>query len=88
MCAFGGRARATHREDNDLDLAMIVHDKPSGLPLTFYLADRIFKVLEATDIVVSPVLISILTWKEPESHSNPALLHAIKREGIVIPLEP
>lgn len=46
------------------------------------MADTAFDVLLETDVLVSPLPISIDEWAHPETHATPALLRTIERQGI------
>lgn len=81
---FGSRARGTHRPDSDLDFAIIVEEKPSGLKPTFYLADEAYRVMEMTGIVMSAVLVAKSEWLHPETAYNRWLIETIRREGVEI----
>lgn len=82
---YGSRARGTHRPDSDADLAVILRGEPQPVfPVAEEMADVAYDVLLETDIRVSPLPIWLDEWTHPETHSNPALLRRIAKEGIPI----
>jgi len=82
---YGSRARGTHRDDSDADVAVLLKGEPQKLlPTSLAMADVAYDVLLDTGINISPLPVWMEEWEHPENHSNPALLHAIAREGIVL----
>lgn len=82
---FGSRARGTHHEESDTDLALILRgEKTRTLPLQLEMSDIAFDVLLETGVNLSPLAVWESDWEHPERHSNPDLLAAIAEEGIPV----
>ncbi len=82
---YGSRARGTHRQDSDADVAVILRGKPQRvLSAKLGMADVAFDVMLETSILISPLPIWLEEWEHPESHSDSALLRTIRRDGICL----
>ena len=80
---YGSRARGTHHEESDADVAVLLRGKPQGLmTVAMDMSETAFDVLLETDILVSAFPVWLNEWENPEEHSNPTLLHNISRDGI------
>jgi uncharacterized protein len=80
---YGSRARGTHRMDSDADVAVLLKGPHLRvLPTTLAMADASYDVLLETGINISPLPVWLDEWEHPETHSNPALLQNIAREGV------
>lgn len=80
---YGSRARGTHRPDSDADVAVILRVEPQRfLTVKLAMSDLAFDEMLETGILISPLPIWLSEWENPESHSNPALLRNIDREGV------
>lgn len=80
---YGSRARGTHREDSDADVAVLLKgEHQKVMTTTLAMADVAFDVLLETGINISPLPVWLDEWEHPEMHSNPALLQNIAREGV------
>ena len=80
---FGSRARGTHDQDSDADLAIILSGHTQSLMRTSLdLADIAFDVLLETGINITPIPVWLDEWEHPQTHSNPLLLANIARDGI------
>ena len=80
---FGSRARRTHSDDSDADVAVLLRDHSEvDMATRLAMADIAFDVLMDTGVLVTPIPIWMDEWNHPENHSNPQLLDNIKREGI------
>lgn len=80
---FGSRARKTHRQDSDADVAVLLR----GVPMHFVgtkleMDDIAYDVLLETGIRVQPLPVWEQEWAHPERYSNPRLLQNIAREGV------
>jgi predicted nucleotidyltransferase len=79
---FGSRARGDHRPESDADVAVVFRDSPLDYwaeksRLTELTYD--FLVDDGAQIQAWPVTKE--QWEHPESHANPSLLRAMKRDG-------
>jgi len=80
---FGSRARGTHDQDSDADLAIILNGNPQPvLRTSLEMADIAFDVLLETGINITPIPVWLDEWEHPQTHSNPLLLANIAREGV------
>jgi predicted nucleotidyltransferase len=82
---FGSRARGDHKSDSDVDVAVVLADGAFDFwREKMTLADLAFDPIAASEIHVQgwPVLSS--AWDRPETHHNPALIRAMRRDGQVI----
>lgn len=80
---FGSRARKSHRQDSDADIAVLLHGHPGKFISTkLAMADIAYDVLLETGIRIQPLPIWEDEWSHPEAYSNPSLLHNIEREGV------
>ena len=80
---YGSRARGTHRQDSDADVAVLLRGEHQRvLTTTLAMADVAYDVLLETGLNISPLPVWLNEWEHPENHSNPALLHNIAREGV------
>lgn len=80
---FGSRARREHHPDSDADIAVLLRGRPQKrLPVRLAMSDVAFDVMLETGINISPLPLWMDDWEHPETFSNPALMHAIQREGI------
>lgn len=80
---FGSRAKKAHRPNSDADVALLLHGPPGKFTATkLAMADLAYDVLLDTGIRIQPLPIWEEEWANPETYSNPRLLHNIKSEGI------
>lgn len=80
---YGSRARGTHRPDSDIDLAVILRGEPQRFMATALdMSDPAYEVYLDTGLDISPLPIWLEEWMHPDDYPNPALLHAIDREGV------
>lgn len=83
VIVFGSRARGTHLQHSDADVAVILRGGPQRFVTTkLEMADIAFDVLLETDVLISPLPVWLEEWEHPESYSNPDLLWKIKAEGV------
>jgi len=82
---FGSRARGTHREDSDVDIALLLGgDRPNLMQTALALADIAFEVLLSRNVYIQPLPIWEGEWDHPDRHENPRLIENIRREGRVL----
>ena len=82
---YGSRARGTHRDDSDADVAVLLHGVHQKLlATTLEMADVAFDVLLDTGINIAPLPVWLDEWEHPSRHANPALLENIAREGVML----
>ena len=80
---YGSRARGTHDQDSDADVAVLLGGEPQHrLQVRLDMAGTAFDVMLDTGVLISPFPIWVEEWKEPENFANPQLLYNIDREGI------
>ena len=80
---YGSRARGTYRPNSDADVALLLNGAHQKMLTTaLAMADTAYDVLLDTGINITPLPVWIDEWEHPQTHSNPALLHNIAREGI------
>jgi len=80
---FGSRARQSHREDSDVDIAVVLHGASGHrIDETLKMADIAFDVLLDTGIMIEAIPFWEDEWAHPERFSNPALIENIHREGV------
>lgn len=80
---FGSRARGTHTDDSDADLAVILSG-PAGrrYRVSGEMAEIAFMVMLETGVLVQAVPLWEGEYERPDEFSNPELIAAIKRDGI------
>jgi len=82
---YGSRAKGTHREDSDADVALLLKGgKPDRYQAALDMAPSITRVVLETRILISPLPIWLHEWEQPENFSNPDLLYNINTEGVKI----
>jgi antitoxin ChpS len=80
---FGSRARNTHTDESDADIAIILRGGVGKFIETkFAMDDLAYEVLLDTGIRIQPFPIWQEEWDHPEASSNPRLIHTIKEDGI------
>jgi len=80
---FGSRARNTHSDESDADVAILLRGRPGKFVSTkLAMDDLAYDVLLEMGIRIQPLPVWEEEWNHPESYSNPRLLHNIEREGI------
>jgi predicted nucleotidyltransferase len=81
--SIGSRARNTHTDESDTDIAIILRGEVGKFIETkFAMDDLAYEVLLDTGIRIQPLPIWQQEWDHPEVHSNPRLIHNIKKDGI------
>lgn len=83
---FGSRARNTHNDESDIDLAVILNSSKVDFVTTkLVLADIAYDALASESCAIMQIMpIWLDEWENPATYSNPRLLENIKREGIVL----
>ncbi len=80
---FGSRARQTHTHESDADLALVLEgERGDRMKVTLDMADVAVDVLLETDVLVNVLPLWDEDLRSPETFNNPALLAAVKREGV------
>jgi len=80
---FGSRARRTHSHDSDADVAVLLRDHSDiDMATRLEMADIAFDVLMDTGVLVTPVPIRMDELAHPETHSNPAFIKNILKDGV------
>src|SRR3990167_2254244 len=80
---FGSRARHTHKNESDADVAILLKGKTGKfVAVKLSMDDVAYDVLLESGIRIQPLPIWEDEWDHPEKHSNPRLLENIHREGI------
>lgn len=82
---FGSRARADHRPDSDVDIAVVLQGQSGNfLNTKLHMAGIAFDVLMETGLLVQPLPLWNGDLENPARCSNPRLISAIIQEGIRI----
>ncbi|GJD56841.1 nucleotidyltransferase domain-containing protein [Methylobacterium dankookense] len=80
---FGSRARQTHTAESDADLALVLDgDRGDRMKVTLDMADVAFDVLMETEVLIQPLPFWAGEFEHPDTFSNPALIEAIRRDGV------
>ncbi|MFF8799974.1 MULTISPECIES: nucleotidyltransferase domain-containing protein [unclassified Methylobacterium] len=80
---FGSRARGTHGDDSDIDLAVVLDgDGAERSRVSGEMAEIAFDVLMETGLLVQALPLWEREWREPEHFSNPTLIANIRRDGV------
>jgi len=85
LLLFGSRARGTHSDQSDADVAVILPGESGEfIDTKFSMADLAYEVLLDTGIRIQPMPIWRSQWEHPERYSNPMLLKNIQAEGVIL----
>lgn len=76
---FGSRARGEGHEDSDIDLLVLLNDE--NYPLKIKIWDKAYEIFDETDIVISPLVLSIKQFEKLLEHERLIAL-TIQKEGI------
>jgi len=80
---YGSRARGDHREDSDVDVAILLKGAARRcLTAKLDMMDDVYDVLSEDGLLISPLPIWLDEWNHPADYPNPLLLKNIDREGI------
>ncbi|HYH38611.1 MAG TPA: nucleotidyltransferase domain-containing protein [Azospirillum sp.] len=85
LVLFGSRARRDHRDDSDLDVAVVL-----AAPITdmvaeaLSMADDAFDVLLEQGLHIQPMPIEEGSLDHPEAHPIPHLTRCIARDGVAL----
>jgi len=82
---FGSRARGEMRPDSDADVAIVIDDGD----WKFWrekreLADLTFEALIRWGLTISPWPLSSTQWSNPDTHSNPKFVRAVREDARVL----
>jgi uncharacterized protein len=79
---FGSRARGDHSHDSDADVAVVLADGNwRRWDEMKRLADLEYDVIVETGVEPQGWIVSESAWLDPERHSNPALVRAMRRDA-------
>nr|WP_245003671.1 nucleotidyltransferase domain-containing protein [Bradyrhizobium liaoningense] len=81
---FGSHSRGEARSDSDIDVAVVLRDLPDRRADRDRLAELAYDAVVETSLDIQTVPVSLDEWENPEHHTNPALIRAIKRDGVVV----
>ena len=82
---FGSRARHTHQNESDADIAVFLKGNIGRFVTTkFAMDDLAYDVLLETGIRIQPLPIWQEEWDFPENYSNPSILKNIRTEGVIL----
>jgi antitoxin ChpS len=84
LAIFGSRARGDAGPDSDVDVAVVLKDIRDRAAERDRLADIAYDAITETYVEVQAVPISGDEWEHPDTHRNPALIRAIKRDGMIL----
>jgi predicted nucleotidyltransferase len=82
---FGSRARGDHTPESDVDVAVVLFDsKIDFWREKLALADLAYEPIANSGIHVQGWPVAASAWSEPETHHNPSLIRAMRRDGKAI----
>ncbi len=82
---FGSRARQTHTAESDADLALVLDgERGDRMKVTLDRAEVAVDVLMETEVLIQPLPFWAGEFAHPDRFSNPALIEAIRRDGLRI----
>jgi predicted nucleotidyltransferase len=81
---FGSRSRGEARSDSDIDVAVVLRELRDRRADRDRLADLAYDAIVDTSMDIQTVPVSLDEWEHPERHTNPALIRAIKRDGVIV----
>ncbi|MFB2706685.1 MULTISPECIES: nucleotidyltransferase domain-containing protein [Marinobacter] len=85
LILFGSRARGDYHDESDADVAVILVGQPGDFVDTkLAMAALAFEVLTETGVLIQALPVWESEWCNPDNYSNPELLHAVARDGIIL----
>lgn len=85
LVVFGSRARGSASTRSDLDVAVILADERiDRYREKMALADLAYDAIVETGLHVQPWPVSSDEWQHPQSHANPSLVRAMRRDGRIV----
>ena len=82
---FGSRARGDHTPESDVDVAVILADSRMDFwREKMALADLAYEPIAASGVHVQGWPVERSAWDQPDTHRNPSLIRAMRRDGKVI----
>ena len=82
---FGSRARRTHREDSDADIAVVLRGVPGRrVDAALDMAGIAFDVMLETGVLIEAIPLWEDEWAHPENFNNHALIENIRRDGVYL----
>ncbi|MCK1442788.1 nucleotidyltransferase domain-containing protein [Bradyrhizobium sp. 48] len=84
LVLFGSRSRSEARPDSDIDVAVVLRELRDRRADRDRLADLAYEAIVETGMDIHAMPISLDEWEHPEHHANPALIRAIKCDGVVV----
>jgi predicted nucleotidyltransferase len=84
LVLFGSRSRGEARSDSDIDVAVVLRELRDRRADRDRLANLAYDAIVETYLDIQTVPVSLDEWEHPEHHTNPALIRAIKRDGVAV----
>lgn len=82
---FGSRARSTHRQDSDADMAVVLRGTQGcRVDAALDMAGIAFDVMLETGVLIEALPLWEDEWAHPENFNNPALIENIWRDGVYL----
>jgi predicted nucleotidyltransferase len=82
---FGSRARGDARPDSDVDIAVIFQRLPeTGASVASELGEIAYAPLVDLGVEIAPIAVTESELNDPSRSTNPALIHALLREGVEV----
>jgi predicted nucleotidyltransferase len=81
---FGSRARGDGTDDSDVDLAVVLDGPVAPFEGLKRIVTAFVDIGLEHYLDLSPVPLSTSEWDEPDTYTNPDLIDAIRKDGIVL----